>query len=167
MPVRQICSVPACGGISFCRGFCRGHYDDLLHSGKIKRLLRPHYNGTVCPVLGCEKKCEDMGMCGKHAQRVRRHGNPNYIPSELVRSALIREAQPRLGKCKPTTYKKLFGRHEHRHVAEIKIGRPLQSGEIVHHVDGNRHNNSPDNLEVMSQAEHARLHKEQEHRHVH
>ena len=37
---------------------------------------------------------------------------------------------------------------EHRIVMAQKLGRPLQRGEVVHHIDGNRANNHPDNLEV-------------------
>lgn len=59
---------------------------------------------------------------------------------------------------KSTTYRKRGERHEHRIVAEQALGRPLARGEIVHHVDGNPHNNSPDNLLVMSQREHMREH---------
>lgn len=55
-------------------------------------------------------------------------------------------------------YKKQGDRHIHRIEAEKKIGRPLQAGEIVHHVDGNKFNNNPANLEVMTQSEHARIH---------
>lgn len=50
------------------------------------------------------------------------------------------------------------GRGQHRVVAEESIGRRLRSGEIVHHIDGNRSNNDPSNLEVMTHAEHCRLH---------
>jgi hypothetical protein len=55
-------------------------------------------------------------------------------------------------------YVKLKSRHMHRVVAEQKIGRKLLAGEIVHHVDGVKWNNHPDNLLVMTQAEHARIH---------
>jgi hypothetical protein len=43
-------------------------------------------------------------------------------------------------------------------IAEWKIGRPLTKGEVVHHVDGNKMNNDPANLDVMSHSAHARLH---------
>jgi HNH endonuclease len=55
-------------------------------------------------------------------------------------------------------YKKVAGRHEHKWVAEVKLGRPLQKGEIVHHIDGNSWNNDPSNLQVMTQSEHCKAH---------
>lgn len=56
------------------------------------------------------------------------------------------------------SYIKYHSRHLHRVVAEQKLGRPLVRGEIVHHIDGNHRNNHPDNLAVMTQAEHMREH---------
>ena len=48
----------------------------------------------------------------------------------------------------------------HRDVAEKKLGRKLRKGEVVHHKDRNKQNNSPGNLWVFrSQAEHDRVHK--------
>jgi len=47
---------------------------------------------------------------------------------------------------------------EHRLVLEEKIGRPLTSEDICHHIDGNKTNNHPDNLTVLDRAQHARLH---------
>jgi len=50
----------------------------------------------------------------------------------------------------------------HRWVAEKKIGRKLKQDEIVHHIDGNKLNNSSENLQVFSsQNEHQKLHNKQ------
>ncbi len=60
---------------------------------------------------------------------------------------------------KASSYVKVDGRHEHRAVAEGVLGRSLRPGEVVHHIDENKHNNAPDNLAVLpNQSEHARLH---------
>lgn len=40
----------------------------------------------------------------------------------------------------------------------------LDSGEVVHHKDENKLNNSPDNLEIMSRGRHAALHRVAKHR---
>jgi ribonucleoside-diphosphate reductase alpha chain len=45
----------------------------------------------------------------------------------------------------------------HRLIAHDVMGFDLE-GKIVHHLDGDRRNNHPSNLEVMTQAEHAALH---------
>jgi len=46
----------------------------------------------------------------------------------------------------------------HRIVMENHLGRHLNSNEVVHHKDGNKKNNSVDNLEVLSSSEHSKLH---------
>ena len=51
------------------------------------------------------------------------------------------------------------GRSQHVVIAEEKIGRKLLACECVHHKDERRDNNDPDNLEVMTRSEHARLHR--------
>ena len=94
-----------------------------------------------------------------HTQRVRRYGDPYYITPEWQRRVNNRKAMlNRVTEVKPTTYRKLHGRHEHRVIAEQILGRPLNRNEIVHHIDGNKHNNNPSNLEVMTQSEHIQMH---------
>lgn len=46
----------------------------------------------------------------------------------------------------------------HRVLMENKIGKSLLSNEDVHHVDGNKNNNSTDNLEILSKRDHAKKH---------
>jgi hypothetical protein len=51
---------------------------------------------------------------------------------------------------------------EHVLVAEQKLGRLLDPGEVVHHKDGNRGNNSPENLEVFrNNGEHISFHAQE------
>ena len=48
----------------------------------------------------------------------------------------------------------------HRVIAEWKYGRSVRPGEHVHHVDGNKLNNSPENIQILSASEHTILHTE-------
>ena len=114
-----------------------------------------------CLIDGCTNDTSKgaRGMCGMHAQRMRRHGDPSYITPEELRRKNNRDAQlRRKNDAKPETYRKLHGRHEHRVIAEQMLGRPLKSNEVVHHIDGNKHNNQPSNLQVMTQSAHVRMH---------
>jgi hypothetical protein len=43
---------------------------------------------------------------------------------------------------------------DHRLVAEEKYGRPILKGEHVHHLNGIRDDNRPENLVVMAAREH-------------
>lgn len=49
--------------------------------------------------------------------------------------------------------------YEHVLIAEELLDRPLKEGEVVHHLDENRSNNSPDNLIVLYNGMHVKLHK--------
>lgn len=53
------------------------------------------------------------------------------------------------------------GRSIHDVIAEQLLGRPLRRDEVVHHVDHDRANNTPENLAVMTRSEHTRLHRKE------
>lgn len=86
--------------------------------------------------------------------------NRRLNPVRMTDDVREKLRQARLDSGTTHCYRKLYGRHEHRTVMEQILGRPLRPGEVVHHIDGNKRNNSPDNLMLFaSQTEHARWHK--------
>ena len=81
--------------------------------------------------------------------------------SDEQREAVRHREQKNKGPCKRDTYPKEHGRHAHRVAAERKLGRKLKPGEVVHHIDGDKHNNDPENLMVFkNQQEHVKYHAE-------
>jgi len=47
--------------------------------------------------------------------------------------------------------------YEHRLVVEERLGRFLRADEVVHHKDGDKQNNTAENLDVLDAASHLRL----------
>jgi predicted naringenin-chalcone synthase len=40
----------------------------------------------------------------------------------------------------------------HRYNMAVKLNRPLMKDEVVHHIDGNKQNNSIENLELWNKS---------------
>jgi len=99
-----------------------------------------------------------MGM-SNNMRRLNATMNPTRMTEEV--RLKLRKSKLSKSTCGTNTYPKYLGRHLHRIVAESTLGRALKPGEVVHHIDGNKHNNDSENLMVFaSQAEHAAWHAE-------
>ena len=81
--------------------------------------------------------------------------------SLAARHRQVRALLRRAARCKvnPKHYVALRVRvrrdYVHRLVMSTLMGRPLRTDEHVHHVDGDKHNNRPDNLQLLSAGEHS------------
>ena len=81
-----------------------------------------------------------------------RSGSPKFFPKGI---------QTGVNKSGYQTYKDpATGSWEltHRRVAEKMVGGSIFRGREVHHIDGNKNNNRPENLRIVSKEEHRRIH---------
>lgn len=119
----------------------------------------------IKPGRFCSKKCMDDSrkhgedltckMCG--VVFYRRAGEQKG--TKLPFCSLECVHNYRLINAKKTTYLKEGATHKHIVIAEKALKRKLKKGEIVHHIDENKHNNKIENLAILpSQSVHAKVH---------
>lgn len=176
------CSVEECERQVKARGYCQGHYDHARRTGTIvarytrlpkggvacaiedcnacvysRGLCRAHWKMArpACGVDGCDKPrgYGIAGLCNMHQERLRYKGDvgsplpakaPNGSGCVDLTNGYVRVSVPGSRGWRI--------RHEHCLVMEEVLGRPLHDGETVHHKNGVRADNRPDNLELWSQA---------------
>jgi hypothetical protein len=80
--------------------------------------------------------------------------NPNWKGGRLILQDYVYIYKP--GHPMAATFGSYIA--EHRFVASQVLGRLLEDKEIVHHKNGVKHDNRPENLEVTTQSEHAKTH---------
>lgn len=157
------CSVSSCQHEARERGLCSGHAQRLRKTGKLseeipigwKRMQRQ------CCVPGCDRRADTLTHCRLHDERIKRHGNPMLdVP---VTGKTGKHASHWKGGITFNEGRKMVlvdGKYvfEYRLIVETALGRPLRQDEVVHHKNGDPHDNRLENLVVTTQPEHMKIH---------
>lgn len=153
------CDLEGCGGKHYGLGLCLKHYTRWKKHGdteKVKRVV----DRDGCTVDGCDRKHVAQGYCKRHYYGFKRYGDPVYrepvsgpgsahfkggrmvTPEGYVR-VKVYEPDPMASMADGTGCVP-----EHRLVMARAIGRPLTTGETVHHINAVRGDNRLENLQL-------------------
>lgn len=109
---------------------------------------RKHEEPRLCSFPGCGRAHNSKGLCCTHLAQIGR-GRPltpvreprrNWLDPEGYRVVVVDKDHPEADR---RGYAK-----EHRVVMVKVLGRPLLPGENVHHINGVKDDNRPENLEL-------------------
>lgn len=153
------CSIEGCGSNARKLGWCEFHYDrnrrtgDPLGGGP--RRLSPNSLGA-CQIVGCGKKAIAVHLCVAHYAKLKKFGNPlggtiqdgrskEWHPNKDGYVFRFDPGSPHAGGNKLV--------YRHRFVMGELLGRPLRANESVHHKNGKRSDNRPQNLELWVKSQ--------------
>ena len=155
------CAVDGCDRAPATRGWCHAHYQRWRRLGTVAADQPLRGDRATCQVEGCGRPCQARRLCGTHYQRWRQRGD--VLPGHAI-GDVPRDDRPRTSRGWVSNGYRyvpvedddahLVGgaryAAEHRLVMARLLGRPLAAHENVHHRNGHRRDNRPENLELWT-----------------
>lgn len=149
---KAFCSFPGCSGPYLAKGLCNKHYQARQRNGDAVYQDRgPLQRDLPCSVDGCTNKRKGGSYCGKHYQRLRLNGDPLVSRrGEIGKGTVSHKGYIIVYRPDHPNANKHGRLPEQRLVMSEILGRPLRDDETVHHKNGVRSDNRPENLEVWT-----------------
>lgn len=156
---KRKCRVEGCTGSYKSGQWCHAHYErfkkygDPLAGGSFKEP-----NSEKCKIEGCGKPSLAKCLCGGHYSLFRKYGDPNIAKYKWYKNGRDEWHECSTGyiwRYAPGDPNAAFNNYvyQHRSVMSEIVGRPLRKNENVHHINGDRKDNRPENLELWVKSQ--------------
>lgn len=148
------CAVAACDRDAKSRGWCHAHYQRWRRNGDPG--TEPVGAPRHCRISGCDRTPYARTLCSAHYRRVLHHGDarPDVPIRAVTGTGWVSHGYVYVPVRRDERWLSNGERRlaEHRLVMARRLGRPLHPDEVVHHRNGDRTDNRPENLQLWTTA---------------
>jgi len=149
----KICTVEGCHRRASSKGLCQTHRKWQIKGKPLTDSIAWYRPDQGCKVEKCANPHSCKGYCKRHYDRVSKGRDPHapfqvtgeWGPWTVTRKGYVVRWRKVDGKTQAQS--------EHKLAMENKLGRELLPHENVHHLNGQRADNRPENLELWSRSQ--------------